>query len=61
MSEKKRFQNQTLNSDDYKKTEEGAGKIKVSMIVTGTIAVTGALIKEYGPKIVKGVRSFFKS
>ena len=33
MSEKKRFQNQTLNSDDNKKIEDGAEALKDSMKV----------------------------
>ena len=28
MEERKRFQNQTLNSEDYEKTEEGAKAVK---------------------------------
>ena len=52
MAEQKRFQNQTLNSDDYEKIEEGAKLVKDgSKLLLGVFFVCG-LVKKYGPEIL---------
>ena len=41
MEEQKRFQNQTLNSDDYSKTEEGAKALKNGGKISDIARITG--------------------
>lgn len=61
MTEQKRFQNQTLNSDDYEKIEEGAKLVKDgSKLLLGVFFVCG-LVKKYGPEILKGINKIRKS
>ena len=61
MSEKKRFQNQTLNSDDYKETEDGAETLKNGMKLAAFLVPAGLALKKYGPKLLKGVMSILKA
>jgi hypothetical protein len=61
MSEKKRFQNQTLNSDDYKKTEDEAETLKDGITVAAILVLAVPALKKYGPKLLKGVASIFKA
>ncbi len=61
MEERKRFQNQTLNSEDYEKTEEGAKLVKDGGKLLMGIVFVGGLIKKYGPEILKGVNKIRKS
>lgn len=60
MSEQKRYQSQTLNSDDYKKTEEGAQLLKDATGIVGIIAVAGVILGKNVPKVIKGIRSILR-
>lgn len=53
MTEKKRFQSQTLNSDDYKKTEDDVMVSKSMAIIGGAAAGLFLAVKKYGPNIIK--------
>lgn len=57
MSEQKRFVNQTLNSNDYKKVEDGADMVKGVIGIACVLATSGAVIKKYGPKVIKGIKT----
>lgn len=61
MSEKKRFQNQTLDSNDYKKIEDGAETIRVGLKIATALCTSAVVIKKFIPKFVKGVDSIFKA
>ena len=58
MAERKRFQNQVLNSEEYAMTEKGATAVKTGGVILTTIAVVTVVVKKYGPVLLK---SFSKS
>lgn len=60
MSERKRFQNQTLNSEDYEKTEEGAKALKNGGKILGAAALFVGVGKKYGPALLKNLRKLRK-
>ncbi len=60
MEERKRFQNQTLNSEDYEKTEEGAKALKEGGALLGAAALFIGLAKKYGPGIIKAISKIRK-
>ncbi len=55
MEERKRFQNQTLNSEDYEKTEESAKALKYGGAILGSAAFFFGVIKKYGPVLLKSL------
>ncbi|RRK33461.1 hypothetical protein EBB54_20500 [Schaedlerella arabinosiphila] len=61
MAEQKRFQNQTLNSEDYQKTESGAQLLKDGGKVLGIVLLGAGVIKKYGPEIIKGINKVRKT
>lgn len=61
MEEQKRFQNQTLNSEDYQKTEEGAQALKNGGVILGAIAVAIGVGKKYGPSLLRNLSKLRKS
>lgn len=60
MEERKRFQNQTLNSEDYEKTEEGAKALKNSGALAAAVAVAFGVGKKYGPALLKNLSKLRK-
>lgn len=57
MGERKRFENQSLDSKDYQKTETGANVARIGLgtaIAAGGAAIIG-VAKKFGPTIVKGI------
>lgn len=60
MEEKKRFQNQTLNSDDYEKTEKGAKAVKKGGAFLTALAVVVGVSKKYGPALLKNLSKLRK-
>ena len=60
MEERKRFQNQTLNSRDYEKAEEGAMAVKNAGTLMASIAVVVGVGKKYGPALLKNLRKLRK-
>ena len=58
MEERKRFQNQTLNSEDYEKTEEGAQAVKNGGLAALALAV--GVGKKYGPALLKNLSKLRK-
>ena len=60
MEERKRFQNQTLNSEDYEKTEEGAKAVKNGSAILTAIAVAVGVGKKYGPAFLKNLSKLRK-
>ena len=53
MKDRKRFQNQTLDREDYGKYEDGAEVVKNGgVILAGLVVAVGALTK-YGPELLK--------
>lgn len=61
MEEKKRFQNQNLNSDDYEKTEAGAKALKEGGVIVGGFLFLGGIIVKYGPGLLKNAAKVFKA
>ena len=61
MEERKRFQNQTLNSEDYEKTEEGAKAVKNGGAILGAIALVVGVGKTYGPALLKNLSKLRKT
>lgn len=55
MKERKKFQKQTLNRNDYKKAEKGAKIIKKGGIIV-IASVVGTALKKGVPLIIKGVK-----
>lgn len=55
MTERKRFQTQTLNSEDYATTEKGAKAVKTGGKILGIVAVSGLMFKKYGNHIIKSL------
>lgn len=55
MTERKRFQNQTLNSEDYVMIEIGAKAVKTGGKILGIAAVSGLMFKKYGNRIIKSL------
>ena len=60
MQERKRFQNQTLNSEDYEKTEEGAKAVKKGGAILTAVAVAVGVGKKYGPALLKNLSKLRK-
>lgn len=60
MEERKRFQNQTLSSEDYEKTEEGAEALKNGGKILGAVLLLGGVIKKYGPELLNGLSKLRK-
>ncbi len=60
MEERKRFQKQTLNSEDYEKTVQGAQAIKNGGIVLSAVALVVGVGKKYGPKLLMNISKFLK-
>ena len=60
MEERKRFQNQTLNSEDYEKTEEGAQAVKNGGKVLAGLALAVGFGKKYGPALLKNLSKLWK-
>lgn len=57
MAERKRFENQSLDSKDYEKTETGAKATRIAIGATATVATAAFLgvAKKFGPTILKGI------
>lgn len=60
MAEKKRFQNQKLNSEDYENTEEGAKALKNGGKILGTLVLAVGVAKKYGPQLIKNISKLKK-
>lgn len=60
MAEKKRFQNQKLNSEDYEKTEEGAKALKNGGKILGVVVLAVGVVKKYGPSLIKNINKIRK-
>ncbi len=60
MTERKRFQKQNLNSDDYKKIEEGTKLIKTTVKLGAGAFFLGNLIKKYGSEFINGINKLRK-
>ena len=60
MADRKRFQNQTLNSEDYEKTEEGAKALKNGGKILGAAALLIGVGKKYGPAFLKNISKLRK-
>ena len=60
MEERKRFQNQALNSEDYEKTEEGAQAVKNGGKVLAALALAAGVGKKYGPALLKNLSKLRK-
>ena len=60
MVDRKRFQNQTLNSEDYEKTEEGAKALKNGGKIAGAFVLTFGLAKKYGPGLIRSISKIRK-
>ena len=60
MEERKRFQDQTLNSEDYEKTEEGAKAVKNGGALLAAVAVAFGVGKKYGPELLKNINKIWK-
>lgn len=61
MEERKRFQNQMLNSEDYEKVEEGARALKDGGKLLGAAVLFIGVAKKYGPAIIKNINKIRKS
>jgi hypothetical protein len=61
MAEQKRFQSQTLNNEDYQKTESGAKLLKDGGKVLGGFLLFVGVIRKYGPEIIKGINKVRKT
>lgn len=60
MADRKRFQNQTLNSEDYEKTEEGAKAVKNGGAILTAVALAVGVGKKYGPALIKNISKIRK-
>ena len=60
MEDRKRFQNQTLNSEDYEKVEEGAKALKHGAKILAAFAFAFGVDRKYGPALRKSLRKIFK-
>lgn len=60
MAKQKRFQSQTLNSEDYEKIEEGAKAVKNGSVIFSTICLAVGIGKKYGPALLKNLRKLGK-
>ena len=58
MEEQKRFQKQTLNSEDYEKTEEGAKAVRIGMYCLSALIV--AIGIKHVPAFMKNLRNLRK-
>ena len=61
MSERNRFQNQTLNSEDYEKIEEGAKAVKNGGAILATAGLLIGVCKKYGPALLKNINKLRRS
>lgn len=55
MENRKRFQTQMLNSEDYEKTEKGAKALKTAGEILGIGALLIGVGKKYGPSLLKNL------
>ncbi len=55
MEERKRFQNQTLDSEDYEKIEEGAKAVKNAGAIATALAALVGVSKKFGPALLKNL------
>ena len=55
MAERKRFQTQTLNSEDYATTEKGAKAMKTGGIILSVAVPAGVMVKKYGRRVIKSL------
>lgn len=60
MKDQKRFQNQTLNSEDYEKMEEGAKALKNGGKILGALTLCVGVGKKYGPALLKNLSKIRK-
>ena len=61
MAEQKRFQAQSLNSEDYQKTELGAKAVKEGGVLLTTLIACGVGVAKLAPSLIKNVSKIFKS
>ena len=54
-NEKKRFVEQELNSEDYKRTVYGAKVLKQAGLIGSGLVAMGVLIVKVGPKLAKNI------
>lgn len=54
-NEKKRFVEQELNSDDYKKAVNGAKAVKEGGLIGSMVVGTFFIIRKHGPKLLKAL------
>lgn len=55
MTGRKRFQNQTLNSEDYVMIEIGAKAMKTGGIILSVAVPAGVMVKKYGRRVIKSL------
>ena len=55
MADRKRFQNQALNSEDYEKVEEGAKALKNGGKLFTAVVIVFGVCKKYGPEFLKNL------
>lgn len=55
MTERKKFQTQTLNSKDYVTTEKGAKAVKLGGGILSVAVPTVVIIKKYGNRIIRSL------
>ena len=60
MEERKRFQNQTMNSEDYARTEEGAKAVKNGSAILTALLLAVGVGKKYGPALLKNLSKLRK-
>ena len=60
MNYNKRFTEQTLDRDDYAKTEKGAKVLKDLGAITSVVTVLATVVVKRGPKLVKNLADLFK-
>ena len=58
-NEKKRFTEQELNSDDYKKTVHGAKALKEFAAIGSIVGAAAVVIVKHGPKLIKNLAGLF--
>ena len=61
MAEQKRFQAQSLNSEDYQKTESGAKAVKEGGVLLTALGTFVFVAKKFGPDLIKNASKVFKS
>ncbi len=53
MTKQTRFQNQTLNSEDYEKIEKGASNLKKGVTVIATVLLSIGAVGKYFPDLLQ--------